>query len=111
MMVDGPPVAVSLCQLATDPAAYAERVVSIRALVTKTPGGGARLLDAERPNDEACAVSVQEFPVGPKSEPVHKDRDEATVTASVTLVRRVDFGRVIVSYSLREVGVVSWAKR
>jgi hypothetical protein len=110
MMVDGPPVAVSLCQLAADPAAYAERTVSIRARVIRTPGGGARLLDADRPNDEACAVSVQEFPVDLKGQPGHQDRDEATVTASVALVRRVDFGRVIVSYSLREVGLVRWGR-
>ena len=111
MMVDGPPLAVSLCDLARDPAAYAECTISARALVIPTPGGGARLLDPDRPGDDACAVVVEAFPVSPKGEPVHKDRDPATVTAQVALVRRVDFGRVIVSYTLREVGVITWAKR
>ena len=107
MMVDGTPPAVSLCDLARDPAANAERTVSVRALVIRTPGGGARLLDVERPDDEICAVAVQDFP---KGEPANRERDAATLTAQVALVRRVDFGRVIVSYRLREVGVVSWGR-
>jgi hypothetical protein len=110
MMVDSAPAPVTLCDLARDPGAYAEQTISVRALVIRTPGGGARLLDAARPDDETCAVSVEVFPASPSTEPVHTDRSEATLTAAVALVRRVDFGRVIVSYSLREVGVVRWGR-
>jgi hypothetical protein len=109
MMADAAaPLPVSLCELARNPSAYAEREITARALVIRTPGGGARLLDAIRPDDETCAVSVEVFPVSPKSEPAHKDRAEATVAAQVAPVRRVDYGRVIVTYTLREVGVIRW---
>jgi hypothetical protein len=110
MLVDGAPsAAISLCDLARNPPAYAERTVSVRALVSRTLGGGARLFDPARPDDETCAVSVEVFPIEPKTAPVRPDRSEAQITAEVALNRRVDFGRVIVTYTLREVGVVRWA--
>src|SRR5689334_21091235 len=109
MLADGLPAAVvSLCDLARQPTAYAGRTVSIHALVIATPGGGARLLDADRPGDERCAVSVSEFPPDLPGQPPHPARAEATLQAAVALNRRVDFGYVIVNYSLREVTVVRW---
>jgi hypothetical protein len=111
MLADGPPAAVvSLCDLARQPRAYAGRTVSIRALVIPTPGGGARLLDAGRPNDEHCAVAVSEFPPNAPGQPPHPDRAEAILEAAVTPTRRVDFGYLIVNYSLREVTVVRWGR-
>ena len=73
---DAAPVAISLCAFAHDPAAFADKDVTFRALVQKTPVSGTRLLDAGHPEDDSCTVSVGLVNPGPAAEPAKARRGQ-----------------------------------